>query len=65
MGLFQQPARTEQGYRRTMLPEALKVPLWGHFVRVRQIHQQDLAERYGSGSSVENARRPKIQRPPL
>jgi integron integrase len=33
--------------RRTMLPEALKGPLQEHLVRVRQIHQRDLAE--GSG----------------
>ena len=41
--------RTEQGYRRTMLPVAVKGPLWEHLVRVRQIYQQDLTERYGSG----------------
>ncbi len=33
--------------RRTMLPEALKGPLKEHLVRVRQIHQRDLAEGYG------------------
>lgn len=49
--------RTEQGYRRTMLPGAVKGPLREHLVRVRQIHQQDLTERYESGSSLENARR--------
>ena len=48
--------RTEQGYRRMMLPEAMKGPLWEHLVRVRQIHQQDLAERYGCGSAAEHAR---------
>jgi hypothetical protein len=57
--------RTKQGYRHTMQPEAVKGPLQEHLVRVRQIHQQDPAERYGNGSSVENARRHKIQRPPL
>ncbi len=30
-----------------MLPEALKGPLQEHLVRVRQIHQRDLAEGYG------------------
>jgi len=48
-----------------MLPEAVKSPLQEHLVRVRQIHQQDLAEEYGSGSSVENARRHSMQRPSL
>jgi site-specific recombinase XerD len=33
--------------RRTMLPEALKSPLQEHLVRVRQIHQRDLAEGWG------------------
>ena len=56
--------RTEQGYRRMMLPEAMKGPLRGHLVRTRQIHQQDLAEGYASGSSVGNARRRKMQRVP-
>lgn len=40
-----------------MLPEAVKGPLREHLVRVRQIHQQALAEGYGSGSAAENARR--------
>ena len=53
--------RTEQRYRRTMLPEAVKGPLREHLVRMRQIHQQDLTERYGSGSPDENARRSKMQ----
>jgi hypothetical protein len=44
-----------------MLPEAVKGPLREHLVRVRQIHQQDLAEGYGSDSSVENVRRRKMQ----
>ncbi len=57
--------RTEQGYRRTMLPEAVKRPLREHLVRVRQIHQQDLVEGSGSGSSFENARRHKMQGPPI
>ena len=48
--------RTEQGYRRTMLPGAVKDPLREHLIRVGQIHQQDLAEGYGSGSLVEKAR---------
>ncbi len=56
--------RTRQSHRLTMLPEAGKRLLWEHLVRVRQIHQQDLAERYGHGSSVENARRHKMQGPP-
>ncbi len=33
--------------RRTMLPDAVKGPLQDHLVRVRQIHQRDLAEGYG------------------
>ncbi len=33
--------------RRTMLPEAIKGPFQEHLARVRQIHQQDLAEGYG------------------
>ena len=33
-----------------MLTEAVKGPLREHLVRVRQIHQQDLAERYDSDS---------------
>jgi len=33
--------------RRTMLPDALKGPLQEHLVRVRQIHQRDLAEGCG------------------
>ena len=56
--------RIEQGNRRTMLPEAVKGPLWEHLVRVQQIHQQDLAEGYGSDSAAENARRRKMQRVP-
>jgi hypothetical protein len=59
----QQSLRIEQGYWRTMLPEAVKGPLREHLVRVRQIHQQDLAEGYGSGSSVENAWRHKMRSP--
>lgn len=54
--------RTEQGYRHTMLPEAVMGPPWEHRVRMHQIHQQDLAEGYGSGS-VENARRHEMQCP--
>lgn len=57
--------RTEYAYRHTMLPEAVKGPPWEHLVRVCQIHQQDLTERYGSDASAENARRRKMQRPPL
>ncbi len=33
--------------RRTMLLEAVKGPLQEHLVRVRQLHQRDLAEGYG------------------
>ena len=33
--------------RRTMLPEAVRGPLQKHLARVRQVHQQDLAEGYG------------------
>ena len=34
--------------RRTMLPESLKRPLARHLERVRQLHQADLEEGYGS-----------------
>ena len=60
---LQYSPRTEQGYRRTMLSGAVKGLLREHLLRVRQIHQQNLAERYGSGSSDENARRRKMQVP--
>ncbi len=53
--------RTEQGYRRTMLPGAVKDPLREHRIRLCQIHQRDLTERYGSGPPDENARRYKMQ----
>ncbi len=33
--------------RRTMLPEAVRDPLQRHLVRIREIHQRDLAEGYG------------------
>ncbi len=56
--------RTELGYRSAILPGSVKDPLRGHLVRMRQIHQRDQAEEYGSGSSAENARRRKMQRPP-
>ena len=54
--------RAEQGYRRTMLPEAENGPLREHLVRVRQIHQQDLADRYGSGLAG-NHLRPRLRLP--
>lgn len=54
--------RTEQRYRRTMLSHAVKAPLRTHLVRLRQLHRQELAERYGDGFSVTNARRCKILR---
>jgi hypothetical protein len=57
--------QTEQDYPRTMLPDAVEGPLREHLARVPQIHQQDLAEGYGSDSSVENARRHKMRGPPL
>lgn len=57
-------SRTEQRYPSTMLPEAVKGPLREHLVRVRQIHQQDLAKGYDGGSAAENARRHKMQRVP-
>jgi hypothetical protein len=55
--------QTEQGYRRTMLPGAMKGPLQEHRICLCQIHQQDLTERYSSGSPDENARRRKMQPP--
>lgn len=60
---FEYSLRTEQSHWRTMLPEAVKGPLRERRVRLCQIHQRDLTERYGNGSPAEDARRRKMQPP--
>lgn len=55
-------SRTEQGYRYTMLPEAVKGLRREHRVRLCKIYQRDLIERYGRGLAG-NHLRPRLRLP--